>query len=175
VAEAHGVNIRKPGGSHVVFEHPGVPEAVWVPARRPIKPFMSVALSCLSNRYERAMSDSEYRFTARLLSGDEGGGYLIEFPDLPGWMSDGETIEEAITNGEDAKRCWIAAMNEAGRTDPAALGRTGRRLQRQMAAARAEIATRRLAERAKREGVSLNTLAVTLLAEALGERAAHER
>jgi predicted RNase H-like HicB family nuclease len=118
VAEAHGVNIRKPGGSHVVFEHPGVPEAVWVPARRPIKPFMSVALSCLSNRYERAMSDSEYRFTARLLSGDEGGGYLIEFPDLPGWMSDGETIEEAITNGEDAKRCWIAAMNEAGRPIP---------------------------------------------------------
>ena len=34
---------------------------------------------------------------------------------------------------------------------------------------------RRLAERAKREGVSLNALAVTLLAEGLGERAAHER
>jgi hypothetical protein len=31
---------------------------------------------------------------------------------------------------------------------------------------------RRLAERARREGVSLNTLAVTLLAEGLGERAA---
>jgi antitoxin HicB len=32
---------------------------------------------------------------------------------------------------------------------------------------------RRLAEREKREGVSLNTLAVTLLAEGLGERSAH--
>ena len=38
VAAAHGINIRKPGGSHVVFEHPGVAEAVSVPARRPIKP-----------------------------------------------------------------------------------------------------------------------------------------
>ncbi len=38
VAAAHGVNVRKPGGSHVVFEHPGVAEAVSVPARRPIKP-----------------------------------------------------------------------------------------------------------------------------------------
>jgi predicted RNA binding protein YcfA (HicA-like mRNA interferase family) len=38
VAAAHGVNIRKPGGSHVVFEHPAVTEAVSVPARRPIKP-----------------------------------------------------------------------------------------------------------------------------------------
>jgi antitoxin HicB len=50
------------------------------------------------------MSDTEYRFTVRPLTGDEGGGHLIEFPDLPGCMSDGETIEEAIANGEDAKR-----------------------------------------------------------------------
>ena len=38
VAAAFGVNIRKPGGSHVVFEHPAVAEALSVPARRPIKP-----------------------------------------------------------------------------------------------------------------------------------------
>jgi len=38
VAAAHGVNVRKSGGSHVVFEHPAVAEAVSVPARRPIKP-----------------------------------------------------------------------------------------------------------------------------------------
>ena len=35
---AAGVNFRKSGGSHVVFEHPGVAEALSVPARRPIKP-----------------------------------------------------------------------------------------------------------------------------------------
>ena len=38
VAAAFGVNIRKSGGSHVVFEHPDVAEALSVPARRPIKP-----------------------------------------------------------------------------------------------------------------------------------------
>jgi antitoxin HicB len=64
------------------------------------------------------MSDTEYRFTVRPLSDDEGGGYFVEFPDLPGCMSDGETIEEAIANAEDAKRCWIAAMREAGRPIP---------------------------------------------------------
>ena len=32
VAAAHGVNVRKSGGSHVVFEHPGVAEALSVPA-----------------------------------------------------------------------------------------------------------------------------------------------
>jgi predicted RNA binding protein YcfA (HicA-like mRNA interferase family) len=38
VAAAFGVNCRKSGGSHVVFEHPAVTEALSVPARRPIKP-----------------------------------------------------------------------------------------------------------------------------------------
>jgi acyl-coenzyme A synthetase/AMP-(fatty) acid ligase len=35
---AYGVRCRKPGGSHVIFEHPAVAEALSVPARRPIKP-----------------------------------------------------------------------------------------------------------------------------------------
>jgi predicted RNA binding protein YcfA (HicA-like mRNA interferase family) len=38
VAAACGVNVRKSGGSHVVFEHPDMEEALSVPARRPIKP-----------------------------------------------------------------------------------------------------------------------------------------
>ena len=38
VATAYGVNVRKPGSSHVVFEHPGIREALSVPAGRPIKP-----------------------------------------------------------------------------------------------------------------------------------------
>ena len=53
---------------------------------------------------------------------DEGGGFLVEYPDLPGCISDGETIEEAIANAEDAKGCWIAAMKEAGRPIPAPSG-----------------------------------------------------
>ena len=65
------------------------------------------------------MTSLEYPFTMSPLSEDEGGGYLIEFPDLPGCMSDGETPEEAIRNGADAVRCWIEAMREAGRPIPA--------------------------------------------------------
>lgn len=120
------------------------------------------------------MSDIEYRFTVRPLSEDEGGGWLVEYPDLPGCMSDGETIAEAIANGEDAKGCWIAAMQEAGRPippppiEPVTEGYSGKW---QLRAPKS--LHRRLAERARREGVSLNTLAVTLLAEGLGARSAH--
>jgi antitoxin HicB len=60
------------------------------------------------------MSETDYPFTIRPLTADEGG-YLIEFPDLPGCMSDGDTVKEAIRKGADAKWAWITAMREAGR------------------------------------------------------------
>jgi antitoxin HicB len=62
------------------------------------------------------IQDIAYRFTVRPLTDD--GGYLIEFPDLPGCMSDGETVEEAIVNGVDAMRGWIDAMNAEGHPVP---------------------------------------------------------
>lgn len=62
--------------------------------------------------------DVPYRFTIRPLPEDEGGGYLIEFPDLPGCMSDGETIEETIAHGIDAMRGWIEAMRAEGHPIP---------------------------------------------------------
>jgi antitoxin HicB len=63
--------------------------------------------------------DVPYRFTIWPLLAHEGGGYLIEFPDLPGCMSDGAMIEEAITNGVDAMRGWIGAMRAEGHPIPA--------------------------------------------------------
>lgn len=41
----------------------------------------------------------------------DGGGFLIEVPMLKGCMSDGETVEEAYNNLEEAKKnglltCW---------------------------------------------------------------------
>lgn len=63
--------------------------------------------------------DVPYRFIVRPLPEDEGGGYLIEFPDLPGCMSDGDTIEEAIAHGIEAMRGWIEAMRAEGHPIPA--------------------------------------------------------
>lgn len=57
-------------------------------------------------------------FELRPLTLDEGGGWLITFPDLPGCMSDGETPEEAMINGRDAQNAWIEAVVELGREVP---------------------------------------------------------
>lgn len=116
------------------------------------------------------MTELDYPFTVRPLSEEDGGGFLVEYPDLPGCMSDGETVGEAIANGADAVRCWIAAMREAGRTTPAPSvsddafsGKWQQRVPKSL--------HRRLVERAKREGVSLNTLVIAMLSERLGSRA----
>ena len=60
----------------------------------------------------------QYPFTVMPLKQDAGGGFLISFPDLPGCMSDGETIEEAIQNAEDAINCWIQTQLASGKDIP---------------------------------------------------------
>ena len=116
------------------------------------------------------MSGIESRFTNRALTQEEGGGYLIEFPDLPGCMSDGETIEEALANGADAKRDWIAAMREAGRPVPAPTVDATEAYSGKWVLRTPKSLHRGLAEWARQEGVSLNALAVAMLAQGLGQR-----
>ncbi len=67
------------------------------------------------------MNPTDYPFEVRPLAKEEGGGYLITFPDLPGCMSDGETPEEAIANGLDAAKSWLATAKEF--KDPISPGR----------------------------------------------------
>ncbi len=57
----------------------------------------------------------------------EGGGWHATVPDLPGCMSDGDTVEQAMANVEDAIECWIAAARRLGRAVPAPAEVTARR------------------------------------------------
>jgi antitoxin HicB len=59
-----------------------------------------------------ALERIPYPFTVRPLSEDEGSGYLVEFPDLPGCISDGKTPEEAIANGRDALKSYLLTARE---------------------------------------------------------------
>ncbi|HEV8052214.1 MAG TPA: type II toxin-antitoxin system HicB family antitoxin [Parachlamydiaceae bacterium] len=117
------------------------------------------------------MKIPEYPFTIRELSLDDGSGFLIEFPDLPGCMSDGETVEEAMANGVDAVQCWIDAAKAKGREIPDSCdveSQSGKWVQRVPKTLHA-----RLTRQAKREHVSLNTLVVSILSESLGLKSKH--
>ena len=53
-----------------------------------------------------------YPFSIDPLPEQEGGGFAITFPDLPGCMSDGDTVEQAIAHGREAFQAWMASMIE---------------------------------------------------------------
>lgn len=109
---------------------------------------------------------TEYPFELRPLTNDEGGGWLVVYPDLPGCMSDGETPDEAMINGKDALAAWLKAAEDTGREVPQPgdlpSGKFIARVPRSLHA--------RLTARAKQEGVSMNALVSTYLAESLGRR-----
>lgn len=44
----------------------------------------------------------------------EEGGFVAAYPELPGCITCGETIESAAANARDAKRAWLAAALEDG-------------------------------------------------------------
>ena len=115
-----------------------------------------------------------YSYIVSPLSEDDGGGFLITIPDLPGFMSDGETIEEAIENGRDAFQATISALTDMGREIPKPSFRAG---DVNLPNASGKFITRvpkslhaQLTLRAKQEGVSLNTLVLSFLASGMSRR-----
>jgi len=112
-----------------------------------------------------------YPFEIRPLSKDEGGGYSISFPDLPGCWSDGATPEEAVENGRDALASWLAVAQEFRDELPKPFSSvSGRFVQRVPRSLHVQLIAR-----AKAEGVSLNTLVVSLVSEGIGQRKAGAR
>lgn len=111
---------------------------------------------------------ANYPFEIRPLSTDEGGGYLISFPDFSECIADGETIEDAVKNGRDALKSTIAALKSKGLPVPAA--NSGGSASGKFVARVPKTIHAQLASRAKVEGVSLNTLVLTYIAQGLGRR-----
>ncbi len=51
---------------------------------------------------------------------EEGKAIGVWFPDLPGCLSAGDTLDEAMLNAAEALELWAAAMIEIGQKIPAA-------------------------------------------------------
>ena len=101
---------------------------------------------------------------------DDGGYWAAEIIDLPGCVSHGDTPDEAVANLNEAKRLWIEDHLANGYDVPepaAARGFSGRILLRLP-----QSVHYRLSREATREGVSMNSHLVRLLAEASVSRAA---
>ena len=54
---------------------------------------------------------------------DEDQSFVVEVPELPGCMADGETYQQAVSNAERVIAEWVEAAQELGRQVPAPRGR----------------------------------------------------
>ena len=100
-------------------------------------------------------------YKMELVPDPDEGGFVVSYPDLPGCLSSGESIEQAIANAEDAKKAWLEAALEDGIEIPepdsldAYSGQFKLRIPKSL--------HRSLAEHSKREGISMNQYCLYLL------------
>ena len=102
-------------------------------------------------------------YRLEIVEDQEEGGYVVSYPDLPGCITYGDTIEDAMNNANDAKKAWIEAALEEGIeiNEPDSIedysGQFKLRIPRSL--------HRSLAEHSQREGISMNQYCVYLLSK----------
>ena len=111
------------------------------------------------------MKFEDYPIDVTPIPSEEGGGYMVTLPDLPGCVADGDTIAQAIEEARDAFRAWTMAEVEDKGSAPPPRTYSGQFVQRIP-----KTLHLRLAKRAATEGVSLNQLAATYLAQGLAQQ-----
>lgn len=53
----------------------------------------------------------------------QDGAFIVEVPELPGCMADGDTYENAVANAKQVIEEWIETAREMGREIPEPKGR----------------------------------------------------
>lgn len=105
----------------------------------------------------------KYRF--EITEDEDEGGYVISYPDLIGCVSVGETLEDAVKNGEAAKREWFIATLENGVTVPEPFSADDYSGQFRLRVPKS--LHKYLAERSKQEGISMNQYCIYLLSHSI--------
>jgi len=100
-------------------------------------------------------------YRMEIVEDKDESGFVVSYPELPGCITCGETIEAAVANARDAKKEWLEAALEQGIKiqEPDDLvdysGQFKLRIPRSL--------HKSLAEHSKREGISMNQYCVYLL------------
>jgi len=102
-------------------------------------------------------------YRMEILEDKDEGSFVVSFPDLPGCITCGETIESAIENAADAKKAWLEAAMEDGVEirEPDDLENYSGQFQLRVP----RSLHKSLAEHSKREGISINQYCIYLLSK----------
>lgn len=58
------------------------------------------------------------RYQMLIYWSEEDQAFVVEVPELPGCMADGETYEQAVANAQTVIAYWIETAREMGRPVP---------------------------------------------------------
>ncbi len=123
----------------------------------------------MASRAQHSLDDLLSRqYPFRVIPSRDGVDYVIEFPDLPGCMTQVESLDDVGQVADEIRTLWIETAFEDGDAIPPPSypeeysGKVLVRMPRSL--------HRRLVESANREGVSLNQTIITILSS--GEAAA---
>lgn len=64
-----------------------------------------------------------YKYTRILYWSEEDQSFIVEIPELPGCMTDGPTVQDAMDNAEIVIREWIETAKLRGQEIPAPKGK----------------------------------------------------
>lgn len=102
-------------GSHHIFTREGIDEII------NLQPKASRSgVSWSHTTWENPMS---VKYELVIYWSDDDQSFVVEVPELPGCMADGETYEQAVTNAQQVIREWIDTAVELGRPIPEPKGR----------------------------------------------------
>lgn len=102
-------------------------------------------------------------YKLEIIPDTDEGGYVARYPELPGCVTCGESLETVIKNAKDAKREWLFAAKEEKNCIPEPL--TEDNYSGQFKLRIPKILHKALAEQAKKEGISMNQYCMFLLAQ----------
>ena len=102
-------------------------------------------------------------YKLEIIPDTEESGFVASYPDLPGCITCGKTIADAVANAEDAKKAWLSAAveNNIQIAEPQIADSYSGQFKLRLP----KTLHKTLAEDSKKEGVSMNQYCVYLLAK----------
>ena len=117
----------------------------------------------------------DYRFKAFQFKTSEGYSWMIKYPDLPGVVGGGDTLEEAINEGKNNIKVYLEMLKEDGDQIPApTLEPEPEDYSGKMVLRLSKTNHMKLSEVAQNEGISINSLLNEMITEGLANRLNHK-
>lgn len=152
------------GSSHYTFRKIGC-QPITILKHEPIKKvYVQMVKQIVESEVRMMNTLNDYMsisYRMEIVEDKEEGGFVVSYPDLPGCITCGETIESAVANAIDAKKAWLEAAIEQGIEIHNNLEQYSGQFKLRMP----KSLHRSLAEHSKKEGISMNQYCVYLLSK----------